>query len=108
VTLPVAGAAALISTVPAGEVGRAPVATGYLILTTLLGAAAGGLFRHAVPATVLLLALYFVAGPLLRTRIGSYLPDTAVLDPSRGAAATVVWTLSAVTLAALVFRRRDA
>jgi MYXO-CTERM domain-containing protein len=104
VTLPVAAVAAVIS----GEVARAPAATGYLILTTLVGAAAGGLVRRAVPAVMLVLVVYFVAGPLLRDRFAAYLPDTAVVDPSRGAAATVIWAAAALGLAALAFHRRDA
>jgi hypothetical protein len=108
VTLPVAVVIAVTSTAPAGEAGRAPAATGYLICTTLLGAAVGVLVRRAVPAILPLLVLYFIAGPLLRTRFAAYLPDTAVLDPSRGATATITWTLAALTLAFLAFRRRDA
>lgn len=111
VTLPVAAATAVTSTLPAGEVARAFAATCYLILTTLLAAAVAGLVRRAVPALVPLLVVYFIMGPLLRNRSGAvaaYLPDTAVLDPSRGGAATLSWTLCAVAGAALVFHRRDA
>jgi hypothetical protein len=64
-----------------------------------------------VPAVVLLLTLYFIAGPLLRARFdasAAYLPDTAAHDPPRGAAATIIWTLSALAIAALTFHRRDA
>ncbi|MDG4809368.1 hypothetical protein O7634_21695 [Micromonospora sp. WMMD1120] len=64
-----------------------------------------------MPAAIVLLGLYFVAGPLLRassSTSAAYLPDTAALDPSRGAAATIAWTCAALTLAAVVFRRRDA
>ncbi|WP_406070940.1 hypothetical protein [Micromonospora sp. NBC_01638] len=80
-------------------------------LTTLLAAAVTGVVRRALPAVVLLLGLYFIAGPLLRARFATsaaYLPDTAALDPPRGASATIIWTLSALTLAALLFHRRDA
>ena len=108
VTVPVAAAIALTSTLPAGEIGRAPAATAYLVSATLIGAAAGGLLRRAVPAVVPVLLLYFVAGPLLRDRFAAYLPDTALTDPSRGAAALVLWTVSAFALAALAFHRRDA
>ncbi|MEU4555378.1 hypothetical protein [Micromonospora violae] len=109
-TLPVAAATAATSTVPADGVGWVPAATGYLTLTTLLGAAVAGVVRHAVPAVVLLLGLYFIAGPLLRAKLSSsaaYLPDTAALDPSGGAAATITWTLAALMLAALTFHVRD-
>jgi ABC-2 type transport system permease protein len=111
VTLPLAAATAATSTLPAGEAARTPAASAYLTLTALLAAAVASLVRRAEPALVLLLTLYFIAGPLLRTRydaIAAYLPDTAALDPSRGAAATISWTLSALTLAALTFHRRDA
>ncbi|MEE6257695.1 hypothetical protein [Plantactinospora sonchi] len=111
VTLPVAAATAATSTLSAGGFGWTPAATGYLTLTTLLGAAVATLVRRAVPAVVLLFALYFVAGPLLRARYDAsagYLPDTAALDPSGGATATIVWTLAALALAALGFHRRDA
>jgi ABC-2 type transport system permease protein len=111
VTLPLAAATAATSTLPAGEAARTPAASAYLTLTALLAAAVTGLVRRAEPALVLLLTLYFIVGPLLSTRydaIAAYLPDTAALDPSRGAAATISWTLSALTLAALTFHRRDA
>lgn len=111
VTLPVAAATAATSTLPAGGATWTLSATGYLTFTTLLAAAVAGLVRRAEPAMVLLLILFFIAGPLLRTRsdaIAAYLPDTAALSPSRGAAATIIWTLCALTLAALSFHRRDA
>lgn len=111
VTLPVAAATAATSTLPANGATWMPAATAYLTLTTLLGAAVASVLRRAVPAVILLLGLYFIAGPLLRARPGSsaaYLPDTAALHPSGGAAATIIWTLSALTIAALTFHRRDA
>ena len=111
VTLPVAAAVAATSTLPAGEPAWMPTATVYLTLTTLLAAAVAGLVRRAEPAVVLLVTLYFIAGPMLRARsdaVAAYLPDTAALDPSRGAAATILWTISALVLAVLVFHRRDA
>ncbi|MEV1329281.1 hypothetical protein AB0J20_06860 [Micromonospora costi] len=110
-TLPVAAATAATSTLPAGGAAWMPAATMYLTLTTLLGAAVAGVVRRAVPAVVLLLGVYVIAGPVLRARFGAsaaYLPDTAALDPSRGAAATIIWTLAALTLATLTFGRRDA
>jgi ABC-2 type transport system permease protein len=109
--LPLAAVTAATSALPAGEVARTPAAAAYLTLTTLLAAAAGGLVRRAEPAVVLLLTLYFIADPLLRhgyDASAAYLPDTAAVDPSRGAAATIVWTFSAMAVAALVFHRRDA
>ncbi|MEV4198273.1 hypothetical protein [Micromonospora globbae] len=111
VTLPVAAVTAATSTLPAGGATWTPAATAYLTLTTLLAAAVAGVVRRAVPAAILLLGLYFIAGPLLRARpggIAAYLPDTAALDPPRGAAATVAWTAAALALAALTFHRRDA
>jgi ABC-2 type transport system permease protein len=99
-----------VYSLPAGEAVRTPAATAYLMLTTLLAAAVASLARRAEHAVVLLLTLYFIAGPLLRVRsdtVAAYLPDTAALDPSRGAAATIIWTLTALALAAFTFHRRD-
>ena len=109
-TLPVAAVTAATSTLPAGGSSWSLAATGYLTFTTLLAAAVAGLVRRAEPALVLLLMLFFIAGPLLRSRsdaIAPYLPDTAALSPPRGAAATIIWTLAALTLAAVSFHRRD-
>ncbi|MGQ5264840.1 hypothetical protein ACTWLT_29215 [Micromonospora sp. ZYX-F-536] len=111
VALPVAAVAAATSTLAGGAGTWMPAATAYLMLTTLLGAAVASVVRRVVPAVILLLGLYFIAGPLLRARTGTnaaYLPDTAALDPSHGAAATITWTLCALTLAAVTFRCRDA
>ncbi len=111
VTLPVAATTAATSALPAGEATWTPAATAYLTLTTLLGAAFATVVRRSVLAVILLLGLYFIAGPLLRAWFATsaaYLPDTAALDPSRGAAATVGWTLCALALTALTFHRRDA
>lgn len=108
VAAPFAAAVAATSTVPAGEAGRLPAATAYLTLTALLAAAAGALVRRAEAAVVLLLAGYFVVFPLLRDRWGAALPDTAALDPSRGAVASLVWTACVVLAAGAVFHRRDA
>ncbi|MGK5741336.1 hypothetical protein [Micromonospora sp. URMC 103] len=110
-TIPVAAATAATSTLPAGAAAWMPAATAYLTLTTLLGAAVAVVVRGAVPAVIVLLGLYFIAGPVLRARFGAsaaYLPDTSASDPSQGAVATIIWPLSALVLAALTFRRRDA
>lgn len=111
VTFPVAAATAATSAMPAGAASLAPVAAAYLCLTTLLAAALANLIRRVEAAAVLLLTVYCVAGPLLRDTskaTAAYLPDTAALDPSRGATATVVWTLTTVAIAAVSFDRRDA
>jgi ABC-2 type transport system permease protein len=111
VTLPVAIATAAASALPAGDAAWIPAATAYLTLTTLLAAAVAGLVRHAMPAVMLLLSLYFIVSPLLRARsehVAAYLPDTAALDPARGVAATIAWTVVALALAGLAFHRRDA
>ncbi|MFK3980622.1 hypothetical protein ACI2K4_09645 [Micromonospora sp. NPDC050397] len=111
VTVPLAAATAATSALTVGEPARIPAATAYLTLSTVLAASVAGLVRRAEPAVLLLLVAYLVVGPLLRARsdaVAVYLPDTAALDPSLGAVATVVWTLCALTLAALAFQRRDA
>jgi ABC-2 type transport system permease protein len=95
-------------TLPFAAVAGSP---GYLTLTTLLAAGTGTLIRHTEAGAVLLLCVYFVGCPLLRARVpdaAAYLPDTAVLDLSRGAAATAIWTVAAVVPAAYAFHRRDA
>jgi len=110
-TLPVAAGVAATVALVVGDSGRTAAATAYLVLTTVLAASVGGLVRRLLPALLALLTLYFVAGPLLRLRFGSsapWLPDTAATDPSHGAAATVVWTLAALVLAAFAVSRRDA
>lgn len=86
-------------------------ATAYLLLTTLLAFAVATVARHAVPALLPLLGLYFVAGPVLRAArpgAGAYLPDTAAWTGGRGLTTTVAWTLAALAVAAWTFRRRDA
>ncbi|GAA3216740.1 hypothetical protein ACFO1B_15560 [Dactylosporangium siamense] len=85
-----------------------PFAVVYLTLTALFSAAVGGLIRHAEAAVVLLLAGYFVVGPLLPAPAAAYLPGSATVDPSHGTAATAVWTACALLLAAATFHRRDA
>ena len=102
------GVALVLVTTPLAVLVR-PVA--YLVGTTVLAAAAGSLIRHAVPAVGLLLAGYLIAGPVLRgwcPASAAWLPDTALTDPARGAAAAAGWTLGAVVGATVVLRRRDA
>ena len=111
VTLPVAAVATATVALLAGDATRMAAATGYLTLTTVLAASVAGLVRRVIPAMVALLTLYFIIGPLLRSRwhaSAAWLPETAAMDPSRGAVATVVWTLAAMALAGFAFHRRDA
>ncbi|GIO59847.1 ABC transporter permease [Paenibacillus cineris] len=99
-------------------------ATGYLTCTTLLSAAIGALFRRTTPALVVLLGYYFVVSPLTRDfpTIRKYFPDTAgsymymppspneinVLTPMQGAGISMLWTLIFITVAIVLFRKRDA
>lgn len=111
VALPAAALTVSISALVAGEPARIPAATAYLTLTTLLGSAVAVLVRRAVPAVLSLLVLHFVAGPLLRSRfdeVAAYLPDTAVVDPETGLAATIGWVAVAYTAATAAFHLRDA
>ncbi|MEK5643264.1 ABC transporter permease [Paenibacillus rhizosphaerae] len=99
-------------------------ATGYLTCTTLLSAAIGALFRRTTPALVVLLGYYFVVSPLTRDfpTIRNYFPDTAgyymymppstdeinYLTPMQGAGISMLWTLILITVAIVLFRKRDA
>ncbi|MBJ9990637.1 ABC transporter permease [Paenibacillus sp. S28] len=99
-------------------------ATGYLTCTTLLSAAIGALFRRTTPALVVLLGYYFVVSPLTRDfpTIRKYFPDTAgsymymppspneinVLTPMQGTGISMLWTLIFITVAIVLFRKRDA
>ncbi|MEC0176896.1 ABC transporter permease [Paenibacillus favisporus] len=99
-------------------------ATGYLTCTTLLSAAIGALFRRTTPALVVLLGYYFVVSPLTRDfpTIRKYFPDTAgsymymppspneinVLTPMQGTGISMLWTLILITVAIVLFRKRDA
>ncbi|WP_433620556.1 ABC transporter permease [Paenibacillus cellulositrophicus] len=100
-------------------------ATGYLACTTLLSAAIGALFRRTTPALVVLLGYYFVVSPLTRDfppSIRNYFPDTAgyymymppstdeinYLTPMQGAGISMLWTLIFITVAIVLFRKRDA
>ncbi len=108
VTVPVAVTVALVAT---GDPGKAPAAAVYLTLTSLLAAAVGLLLRHAIPAVAVLLPVYLIAAPILRARsenAAAWLPDTALTDPARGAAALIVWTATASILATFTFHLRDA
>lgn len=97
-------------------------ATGYLALTALISAAIGVLLRRTLPATVVVLGYYFIAGPLLREWVAQakYLPDTAglamwfpqsdiagALSPSQGAIVLIAWTLVTFAVAVTVYRKRD-
>lgn len=93
-------AALAVVAAPVALLASAPDA-GYLVLTALLGGAAGTLIRRAETAAVLVLVVYFIVCPLLRGRF-SYLPDHAA------SGAPAVWAACAVTLAGYVFHRRDA
>lgn len=99
-------------------------ATGYLTCTTLLSAAIGSLFRRTTPALVVLLGYYFVVSPLTREfpTLRKYFPDTAgsymymppspneinVLTPMQGTGISMLWTLIFITVAIVLFRKRDA
>ncbi|MDR7275462.1 hypothetical protein [Catenuloplanes atrovinosus] len=96
-TLPAAAAAALTC-------GLGVPATAYLVLTTLLAAASTVVIRHAVPAVLPLLLVYFIASPLLRDRLADWLPG----DPGDLGPALPAWTLTAAAIAAVTFHRRDA
>ncbi|MDP9793983.1 hypothetical protein J2S43_002495 [Catenuloplanes nepalensis] len=98
-TLPIAAIASLICGTDAATIG-------YLTLTTLLSAAVTIVLRQAVPAVLLLLGVYFIAGPLLRAHedLRAWLPG----DPGQLGTALPVWTLAAGVVAAAFLRRRDA
>lgn len=111
VAVPVATAVASIATIVDGRIAEAPAAVGYLAATSLLAAAVGLLVRQALAAVTVLLPVYLIAAPLLRARSpggAAWLPDTALSDPARGAAALLVWTATISLLAVLTWRVRDA
>ncbi|MBP2111321.1 ABC transporter permease [Paenibacillus silagei] len=97
-------------------------ATGYLTLTTLLSAAIGALLRRTLPALVILLGYYFIISPWSRGLLPAYFPDTAgrymyllpssgelnVLTPVQGAGILMIWSVSLVAVAIVVYRIRDA
>ncbi|MBB4691048.1 hypothetical protein [Paractinoplanes abujensis] len=83
----------------------------YLAGLTLIGAAAGMLLRNAPAATTTVLTTYLIVCPLARAAVpgsASWLPDTALLEPSLGAAAATLWPAITAAAAAAIFRRRDA
>ncbi|WP_254075590.1 hypothetical protein [Paenibacillus tritici] len=97
-------------------------ATGYLTLTALLSAAVGAILRRTTPAVVVLLGYYFIVSPLTRDWLPGYLPDKAgyymytppsvdagnILTPMEGTGVAMLWTLSLMAAAILLYRRRDA
>ncbi|KAA8747675.1 MULTISPECIES: ABC transporter permease [Paenibacillus] len=100
-------------------------ATGYLTLTTLLSAAIGALLRRTTPALVVLLGYYFIVSPLLRDflpGIKNFSPDMAgyymyippssdeinVLTSMQGTGIIMIWTLILITVAIVLYRKRDA
>ncbi|GAA0468991.1 hypothetical protein Ade02nite_31850 [Paractinoplanes deccanensis] len=88
-----------------------PATSAYLLATTLTAAGAGLLLRRTLPSVAVTLTAYLIVGPLLRARFPAsapWLPDTALLQPSRGAAATVVCTMAVLAAAVAVLARRDA
>jgi ABC-2 type transport system permease protein len=97
-------------------------AAGYLGLTTLISASFGVLLRQTLPAAIVVLGYYFIAGPILReqTAQAKYLPDTAglamwfpqpgdasPLPPAQGAIVLLAWTLGAFVVALAVYRKRN-
>ena len=96
VTLPVAAVVTATSMLPAA---RWPGTIAYLTLTTLLAAAVAGIVRDAVPAVLVLLGLFYLAPPLLPHAYPPVLPELGH---------TAGWALTALTVAALTFHRRDA
>jgi len=104
-------AAKAIAIVAVVAVLAAPAGTPYLISVALAGAGLGGILRNAVAAVAAGLALYLVICPVLLGRFPSsaaWLPDTALLEPERGAAAAVLWPLALLVVAAVTLRRRNA
>ncbi|MEU6409482.1 hypothetical protein [Microbispora sp. NPDC046933] len=97
-------------------------ATAYLALTALISAAVGALVRRSPAAVAVLLAYYFVAGPLLRDHApaAKYLPDSAgfamwfpvtddasAVTPAQGALLLMAWTIVLIVVVMLGYRRWD-
>ncbi|MCO8270288.1 hypothetical protein M1L60_06725 [Actinoplanes sp. TRM 88003] len=88
-----------------------PTGTAYPISVALVGAGLGWLLRNALAAVATGLTLYLIACPVALSRwpaAANWLPDTALLDPGRGAAAAVLWPLALAVGASLSFRWRHA
>lgn len=96
--------------------------TSYLVLITLMSAAAGTMLRRTLPAVGIVMGYYFIVGPLLRDQsdAAKYLPDAAglamwlsaennvdALTPVQGGLVMGAWTLAAITTAMLMHRHRD-
>ncbi|MEU4692567.1 hypothetical protein [Actinoplanes sp. NPDC023714] len=97
-TVPIAGLVA----VTAGEPGGA----GYLVLVTLAASGIGVVVRNGVGAAGTALGAYLVAVPLVSAALPDgafWLPDAPRFEP-----AAVMWTLTALGIAVVVFRFRDA
>ncbi|WP_433795060.1 hypothetical protein [Actinoplanes sp. CA-252034] len=91
--VPVGGLAVLGAALLAGEAG----ATGGLLVDLLLAAGVGTIMRHPVGATAVVLTAYEMVVPLVR----AHLPEVA-LPPAP------VWAAAVVTIAAVIFCRREA
>lgn len=80
--------------------GAEPRVAAYLMLTALLAAGVGTLFRAAVPTVAVLLGHYAVAAPLLRA---DWLPG-----PRAGTVTVLLWTVAALVAAGCTMMLRDA
>lgn len=107
-------AACVLAALPIALAPPAPMRLGllvYLAGVALFGAAAATVFRNALAAAGVSLSTYLVLFPLVRAgdpALARWLPDTGLLEPSRGAAAALVWPLTLTAVAAVTFRHRDA
>nr|WP_221374629.1 hypothetical protein [Actinoplanes polyasparticus] len=104
-------AAKAIALVAVVAVLAAPAGTPYLVSVALAGAGLGGILRNTVAAVAAGLTLYLVICPVILSRFPSsaaWLPDTALLEPGRGAAAAVLWPVALLVVAAVSLRRRNA
>ncbi|MCM4084530.1 hypothetical protein [Paractinoplanes hotanensis] len=104
-------AAKAIALVAVVAVLAAPAGTPYLVSVALAGAGLGGILRNAVAAVAAGLILYLILCPVMLGRFPSsaaWLPDTALLELGRGAAAAVLWPVALLVAAAVSLRRRNA
>ncbi|MFF5077920.1 hypothetical protein ACFY36_12770 [Actinoplanes sp. NPDC000266] len=88
-----------------------PPASAYLLATTLTAAGVGLLLRSTLPSVAVTLTAYLMVGPLLRARFPAsapWLPDTALLQPAEGAAATAACTIAVLAAATTALIHRDA